>query len=46
MEETEYRRRMDRIYVTYGEAVVNASNDRDLAIRALTKEFNETRGKK
>jgi hypothetical protein len=46
MDEVEYRRRMDRIYVVYGEAVINASHDKDLAIRALTDEYNKTRGKK
>ena len=46
MEDGKYRRRMDLIYQEYGNAVLEASKKRDLAIRALTMEFNKTIGKK
>lgn len=46
MEDREHRKRLDKIYLTHDEAITNATNDRDLAIRTLNDEYNKTRGKK
>jgi len=46
MKDSEYRKRLDKIYLVRDEAITNATNERDLAIRALNDEYNRTRDKK